>query len=269
MTASGLTGAPLTKVWLAGLSFASALLGAFGWRRILRLQLVPNLAHSHEAWRLLTSLMAFPTLSELLTALVLLYQLRAVERLMGTRRFAAFLAVSGLVGQTLTLVGMRLARVNAVAAGPYVLLFACVHQFHLLVPHAYYIRVAGVMVADKWTVYAAAACLLAPRLKVAALLPAAAGVAASMAYSADVAGLKRWRLPLWAGHFAQRWIMPLVSATPGAGATRRASPMVDVAPEQVELVAGMFPDADREHIASVLRMVGNDTSRAAAVLLDS
>ncbi|KAJ2832585.1 hypothetical protein GGI24_001179 [Coemansia furcata] len=268
MTASGLTGAPLTKVWLAGLSFASALLGAFGWRRILRLQLVPNLAHSHEAWRLLTSLMAFPTLSELLTALVLLYQLRAVERLMGTRRFAAFLAVSGVVGQTLTLAGMRLARVNAVAAGPYVLLFACAHQFHLLVPHAYYIRVAGVTVADKWTVYAVAACLLAPRLQVAALLPAAAGVAASMAYSANVAGLKRWRLPLWAGHFAQRWIMPLVSA-PRAGSTRHTSPMVGVAPEQVELVAGMFPDMDREHIASVLRMVGNDTSRAAAVLLDS
>ncbi|KAJ2052605.1 hypothetical protein IW146_005070 [Coemansia sp. RSA 922] len=270
MSTSGLLGTPATKVWLAGMSLASALAGALGWRRNLRLQLTPNVTHNWQVWRLASSLVGFPSWSEVLTALVLIYQLRAVERLLGTRRFASFLVVSGIVGQTLTIAGMLLARLNSVSSGPYVLLFACVHQFYVLVPHSYYAQVLGIAVADKWTVYATAACLLAPRLPMAAV-PALAGVAASMVYSADVAGLKRWRLPQWIVNLAQRCVAPLLLSTSRAGRIRRSSttPAVDVAPEQVDLIAGMFPDADREHIANVLRMVGNDSNRAVAVLLDS
>ncbi|KAJ2055978.1 hypothetical protein GGI17_006429 [Coemansia sp. S146] len=273
MSASGLLGTPATKFWLAGMSVASALAGALGWRRNLRLQLAPNVTRDWHAWRLVSSLAGFPSLSEVLTALVLIYQLRAVERLLGTRRFVSFLVVSGIVGQTLTVAGMLLARLNSVSSGPYVLLFACVHQFYLLVPHSYYVQVLGVAVADKWTVYATAACLLAPRLPMGAV-PALAGVLASMVYSADVAGLKRWRVPMWVGNLAQRWIAPLllpVSASRAGGIRRSTTPApaVDVAPEQVDLIAGMFPDAEREHITSVLRMVGNDSNRAVAVLLDS
>ncbi|KAJ2621311.1 hypothetical protein GGF44_005462, partial [Coemansia sp. RSA 1694] len=208
-----------------------------------------------------------------ITALVLMYQLRAVERLLGTRRFASLLVVSGVVGQALTVAGMLLARVNAVASGPYVLLFACVHQFYLLVPHSYYVRVLGVAVTDKWAVYATATYLLAPRLAVTAL-PALAGVLASMVYSADVAGLKSWRLPKWAESMAQRWIAPALAARADSGSFDEATlaqsaAAVDVAPEQVDLIAAMFPGTDRENITNILRMVGNDPNRAVAVLLDN
>ncbi|KAJ1956255.1 hypothetical protein GGI12_005354 [Dipsacomyces acuminosporus] len=32
-----------------------------------------------------------------------------------------------------------------------------------------------------------------------------------MIYSADVAGLKQWRFPLWANRLAGRWVLPLLS----------------------------------------------------------
>ncbi|KAJ2491299.1 hypothetical protein IWW37_002381 [Coemansia sp. RSA 2050] len=176
--------------------------------------------------------------------------------------------VGGVVGQTLTAAGMLLARLDVVAGGPYVLLFACVYQYWALVPLSYYVRVMGVAVPDKWAVYIAAACLVAPRLPVAGV-PAVAGVVAGMVYSADVAGLKRWRLPLWMGSVARRWIAPLLLPVASARSERQAPAAADVAPEQVDLIAGMFPDAEREHIIGVLRMVGNDPNRAVAALLDS
>ncbi|KAJ1822031.1 hypothetical protein GGH91_001446 [Coemansia sp. RSA 2671] len=260
MTASGLQGAPVTKLWLTGIGLASALAGLFGWRHNLRLQLAaaPN---GLQFWRLLTSLSGFSTWPEVLAALVLAYELRVVERVFGSRRFASFLVVAGIVGQALTVAAMQLAGLRAVAGGPYALLLACVCQYWRLVPRSYYVRVAGVAVPDTWGVYAAAACLVAPRLLVAAV-PAGAGVVAGMAYSADVAGLGRWRLPLWMASLARRWLAPVASA-------RSASTEADVASEHVDAIAGMFPDARREHIVEVLRMVGNDANRAVAMLLDS
>ncbi|KAJ2484646.1 hypothetical protein EV174_002269 [Coemansia sp. RSA 2320] len=207
------------------------------------------------------SQLGFSTLAETVLALALLYQLRAVERLLGSWRFAAFVVAAGMVGQALAVaVGMVL-RLESVAMGPYVLVFACVYQFYVLVPTVLQTRVLGVVdVGDKWTVYATAAALVAPRLAATGVL-AMAGVAASMVYDANVAGLKQWRLP--------RWAKAIATNARNVGTSRVPADEPVVSAEQVELISAMFPDMDREHIRSMLRMVGNDSNRAVAMLLDS
>ncbi|KAJ2744024.1 hypothetical protein GGI20_003295 [Coemansia sp. BCRC 34301] len=251
MSASGLLGAPATKLWMAGMSLASALAGAFGWRDALRLEFLPS-----QSWRLVSSLSGFPTLPKVVAGLLLLYQMRAVERMLGTRRFASFLVVSGIVGQTLLVLAMALTRISVVAGGPYVMLFACVQQFYVLVPPSY-ARVMGIAVTDKWPAYATAAYLMAPSMAV--LLPAVAGVAAGLVYGADVAGLKCWRLPAWIEDMARA----LFKEKPDAGPSGEPG-----LAEHVDAIAGMFPGVDRAHIGNVLRTVGNDPNRAVAVLLD-
>ncbi|KAI8319438.1 hypothetical protein GQ54DRAFT_251160, partial [Martensiomyces pterosporus] len=213
MVAAGLFGAPATKLWMAALGGASVLFSSMGWKPYLRLRLVPHITRDKQVWRLATSLLAFPNSTEVLTSLMLLYQLRTVERLFGTRKFAAFLFVMAVVGQSLEL-ALLLAtsqssskRLNIVAAGPYSLVFAVLYQFHALVPTKYRIRVFGFEVSDKWTAYALALHLLVVRLP-GTLVPALAGVAASVIYSADIAGLKQWRFPQWANSAARRWVLP-------------------------------------------------------------
>ncbi|KAJ2898953.1 hypothetical protein IWW38_001172 [Coemansia aciculifera] len=281
MSASGMQGAPATKLWLASIGAFSMLATTFGWWGVLRLQLAPALTRNWQWWRPLTSLGGFPVLSKVIVAQILGYQLRSVERLLGTRRFVSFLVVSGIVGQTLTLAGMLLVRVNAVASGPYVLLFACVHQFYLLVPppplRAQYVPsvLGAVGVTGNWTVYATAALLLAlPRFAmIPTVWPAIAGVLVSMVYSADVAGLKRWRLPVWAEEKARRWIAPMLESSSPPQTTGAERVDVAEAGENAELnvdfIAGMFPDVDRERIGSILRLAGNDPNRAVAALLNS
>ncbi|KAJ1726863.1 hypothetical protein LPJ61_004912 [Coemansia biformis] len=227
---------------------------------------------------------------------MLLYQLRALERVFGTRKFAAFVFVCAVVGQTLCVGALllvwllsprALAAVNIVAGGPYMLLFACLHQLHVQVPAAAEMRLFGVDLGDKWLVDATAASLLLARLP-AALVPAASGVAASMVYSADIAGLRQWRFPRWVECAAGRWVGPLLTArrnqfggdaeadTPrGAPSARqqqqhRPAAAAAAAPDElVDLVQGMFPAVERARVAQALLAAGGDGDRAAAILLDS
>ncbi|ORX66643.1 hypothetical protein DL89DRAFT_216466, partial [Linderina pennispora] len=214
---------PATKLWMLGLGGASVLCSTMNWKPYLRLRLVPYITRDKQFWRLATSLAAFPNSTEVMASMMLLYQLRSVERLFGTLKFASFLFVTALVGQTLQVVllfllAMRTTgqRFNIVAAGPYSLIFAVLYQFHVLVPAKYRIRVFGMELSDKWTVYAVALHLFVLRLPQ-TVVPALAGVLASMVYSADIGGLKRWRFPQWMSSMARRWVLPVVTSAQPTG----------------------------------------------------
>ncbi|KAJ2714860.1 hypothetical protein H4R19_001511 [Coemansia spiralis] len=289
MSAPGLQGAAGIKLWIAGLCAGSAVAmgGGASWRAALaRLRVVPQLTRRRQVWRLVTTQLGFPTVREALMGALLLYQLRVLERAFGSRRFAAFVFVCAVVGQTLC-VGMlllawalwprALAAVNIVAGGPYVLLFACLHQLHAQVPAAAETRVLGVDLGDKWLADAAAASLLVARLP-SALAPALAGVAASMVYSADVAGLQQWRFPRCTEAVARRWVGPLLEPrrpprtrdAPSAPPPPPPPPPPVVVPDElIDRVLAMFPAADRAQVVQALQAAGGDGDRAAAVLLDS
>ncbi|KAJ2801954.1 hypothetical protein H4R20_003468 [Coemansia guatemalensis] len=285
MAATGMHGAPTVKVWMAGLlCFGAVLALSPEWKQqLLRVRVYPYIARRWEFWRLATTLLAFPTISQTLTALVLLYQLRVIERLFGTRRFVAFLFVSSIVGQVLSVAMVLAARflshrvfaaVNSIAGGPYAMVFACLYQFHAHVPAKQHVRVLGaVTVSDKWMTYVVAGNLAVARLP-AAFVPAAAGVAASLVYSANVAGLRLWRFPEPVAEFTRRWVQPQLvpvprRRVPALGSHAAPRPQAAAPEAVVAQLQAMFPAAAHERVAQALATTGGDVDRAVSVLLES
>ncbi|KAJ2679293.1 hypothetical protein GGI25_001649 [Coemansia spiralis] len=279
-----------------------------GWKSKVRFQIMPYIARDWQVWRAALSLFVFDSFIELATGVALVYQLRRIERIFGTRKFASFLFVAGLVGQTLSIAAvcllacMRatvfasiLANVAvARASGPFVLLFASLHQFYTRMPVLERRRSFGVEISDKAVLYFMAANFLVLRLFV-VLVPMAVGIAASMIYNANVAGLKYWRFPQWMTHVACTLVLPWISSSSeqsgGSGrlvdmlAARNAAVQRSLeqlrqhqqmhqqmaeepAEELVVQLQSMFPNAGREQVVQALQLSRNDPNRAAAIILE-
>ncbi|KAJ2777342.1 hypothetical protein H4R18_005205 [Coemansia javaensis] len=283
MSAHGLGGAAATKLWLAVLCGGTAVALAGGgarWGLGRAVRVAPQLARDWQAWRLAAAQVAFPTAREAALGAAAVYRLRALERRLGTRRFAAFVFVCSAVGLALLLPALLLlartasprvaAATGVVAAGPFTLLAACAHQLLALTPPPAASAPRALAVPDRWLPAALVAVLVAARLP-SALAPAAAGVAASAVYSADVAGLARWRFPRPVEAAARRWLQPLLVAR------RRISPAGSASPSGAALLdeatlaglAEMFPAAGRARVQQALAAAHGDADRAAAILLDS
>ncbi|PIA12777.1 hypothetical protein COEREDRAFT_83919 [Coemansia reversa NRRL 1564] len=285
MAATGMRGAPTVKLWMMSLfCFGVVLAISPSWRQqLLRLRVYPYITRRWEFWRLATTLVGFPTITETLMALVLLYQLRIIERLFGTHKFVAFLFVSSVVGQVLSVIMVLTARflsqrafalVNTVAGGPYATIFACLYQFYAHVPAKQHVRVLGVVtVSDKWMAYVVAGNLTVARLP-ATLLPAVAGIAASLVYSANVAGLRLWRFPNPLADFTHRWVQPRLTSVPRRRQPALSShavprPQTVVSEAVVAQLQAMFPATAHERIAQALAATGGDVDRAVSTLLNS
>ncbi|KAJ2545775.1 hypothetical protein EV175_005796, partial [Coemansia sp. RSA 1933] len=159
------------------------------WRHYARLRIVPYVVRDWQLWRGVTSLVGFSTYTELCIGMLVIYRLRRVERLFGTRKYAAFLFTVGLVGQALcigcvqlllltrrTLAAAVVANLSvAQAMGPYVLIFASLYQYHVHVPvqHRGAASFMGVSATDKWVVYGVAMAMW-PSTRLGAIAPSLA-----------------------------------------------------------------------------------------------
>ncbi|KAJ2651375.1 hypothetical protein IW137_000665 [Coemansia sp. RSA 1287] len=269
MTAGGLQGAPATKLWIYSvLIFSLVFAWSPAWRHaLMRLRFVPHITRDWQIWRLASIQLGVATTTELTSTLVIVYRMRSVERILGTRKFAAFVFVAGVVGLTLSVVLLAGARwmlpariygaVNMVAGGPLVTVFACLAQYYMLVPSKR-VRALGVTVGDKWLTYGLAANLLGES----AAVPALAGIMAGAVYAADVAGLKQWRFPQCVEHAAVR-LMSLVTSRQA----RVQRPANRAHQELIGRLQGMFPAAGHEQIAQALRLAAGDADRAVSILL--
>ncbi|KAJ2828315.1 hypothetical protein IWW50_001446 [Coemansia erecta] len=267
MSTGGLQGAAATRVWMYNLVFFRMVFAwSPAWRStVLRLRFVPHITRDWQVWRLVTTVLGFATTTELLAALLIVYQLRIIERLFGTRKYVAFMFVACVVGQTLSMLALCtvwwllparvFAATNVVAGGPLVAVFACLVQYYLLVPSKH-MRVLGVSVGDKWMTYVVAANLL----RTSAVVPALAGIAAGAVYTGDMASLKQWRFPRRAETMAAR----LVAAVQPAVSRR---PEQQVQRELVERLLGMFPAAGHEQAVQALQLAAGDPDRAVNILL--
>lgn len=251
MSSSGLVGAPTTKLWIIWQAFFYLLLGT------LRLPIVPNTLLSRH----LASLLTFPTVPQLILSSVIIYQLRALERLMGAGKYASFLFVSAVISQTLLVVSN-----SRPVVGPYSLVFACMVQFARTVPARVRMPVFGGWLAagDKWGLYGQTLVVLAlspsSRLPYSAM-SCGAGVLAGIAYGFDVAGLTQWRFPAWMNSLFSRWFVK--------GSQQTAPPAPAVPQQQIDTLKDMFPNISDARIGHVLRTTGGDRNRAINILLES
>lgn len=229
-TTSGFTHTPVSLCLILTTIGGSVLSTLMDVKYLLPIRPTPHIYPYLQLSRVLSYQLAYTNSSELLFGTVLIYHLRVLERLWGSRKFLSFvLAVYGtLAVVTPVLVGLLslLSRgwYNYLPAGATGLVVAGVACWSDEVPVLYRYRVVlpgttvgdddapaaagggrssgggggGVTLSDKSTVYVLAAQLALSQFPY-NLLPAGVGWVVGSAWRADLlpAGVGRWRCPRW------------------------------------------------------------------------
>jgi hypothetical protein len=88
MLASGFTNAPITQLLLLGIVGSAIVASLTDTKYFLWIEVRPHLLDYWQYWRLLTWQLAYTNSAEVLFAAMTFYQLRVIERLWGSRKFA-------------------------------------------------------------------------------------------------------------------------------------------------------------------------------------
>ncbi|KAF2716512.1 hypothetical protein K431DRAFT_195297, partial [Polychaeton citri CBS 116435] len=217
MLASGFTNAPVSRNLIIGIVVTSFLATLTDTKYYFWIQVRPHLVDYLQFWRLLTWQLCYTNSTEVLFAAMTLYQLRIVERMWGSRKFASYLfstfpyttlippLVVALLVRPLT-AGM----VDFLPAGPTAVIFALLAQFQAAVPSSYKYRITpfgastsprqeyGLNLTSKSFSYLLPAQLALSQLPGSAIA-AGVGWIVGVAYRREILpGATRWRVPAWA-----------------------------------------------------------------------
>ena len=88
MLTSGFTNAPITQLLLLGIVGSAIIASLTDTKYFLWIEVRPHLLDYWQYWRLLTWQLAYTNSAEVLFAAMTFYQLRVIERLWGSRKFA-------------------------------------------------------------------------------------------------------------------------------------------------------------------------------------
>ncbi|PHH77544.1 hypothetical protein CDD82_3468 [Ophiocordyceps australis] len=207
------TNAPVSRLAVLGLVSASIAASMLDMKHYFYIVIDAHLWRYRQFWRLLAYQLCCTNSADALFAAMTLYNLRAIERLWGPRKYASFLAVSSLLTAVIPPFIMTILRplsaslFNYMPAGPTPLIFAALAQFYAMVPHMYKYRIAtspldepfsGVTFSDKSYQY-----LIALHLALlqwpGSVVGAAVGWVVGHAWRGGVfpTALVAWRVPAW------------------------------------------------------------------------
>ncbi|KAF2709196.1 hypothetical protein K504DRAFT_467174 [Pleomassaria siparia CBS 279.74] len=149
MITSGFTNAPVSRFLVFSTVIGSVIASLTDTRYLLHIQVVPHLWNYGQFWRLLTWQICYTNSTEVLFAVLAFYNLRVIERLWGSRKFASFI-FSTLPYTTLlppllltfVLRPLTFGRINHLPAGPTPLIFALLANYYAAIPYTYKYRVA-------------------------------------------------------------------------------------------------------------------------------
>ncbi|KAI8670947.1 Rhomboid domain-containing protein [Fusarium keratoplasticum] len=210
------TNAPVTRLGVLCLIAGSILASVLDVKHYFYIIIDTHIWRYRQLWRLLAYQLCYTNSTEVLFAAMSLYNLRIVERMWGSRKFASFLIVTFLLTALLPpLVSIVLRPLTAgwfnyMPAGPTPIIFAILAQYHAMVPHMYKYRVAtseapptdepfvGLTFSDKSYKYAIALHLALLQWP-GSLLGAVIGWVLGYSWREGLlpAALVRWRVPGW------------------------------------------------------------------------
>jgi hypothetical protein len=123
------------------------------------------------------------------------------------------------------------------------------------------------------------------------IVPCICGWVIGAAYASNVANVKKWRVPVWMGKMASKYILPLLvtnsksksnnrrsrTSADNVGSSRSSPPPLPpqqespivVSEESIDTMVAMFPDYSRENIKDALVRSNQDLNHAADILLQS
>jgi hypothetical protein len=97
MLSSGFKDAPVSRSLVFGIVAASLLVSITDSKYYFYIQVEPHLWRYHQLWRILIYQLCYTNSSEVLFAAMTLYNLRVIERLWGSRKFAVSASNATLV----------------------------------------------------------------------------------------------------------------------------------------------------------------------------
>jgi len=228
MMSSGFTNAPITRTIIITSITLSILSSLTDTKPFLPLSIRPHLLIYAQFWRLITWILAYTSSTTVLFSSMTLYQLRSIERLWGSRKFASFV-LSTLPYTTLLpplalilLHILSFGRINTLPSGPTAIVFALLAQYHAAIPYVYKYNISapipstatngqaqtqanqGVILTSKATSYLLPLQLALSQLPGSAIA-AAIGWFVGYAYRLDLLpGAATWRVPDLAGKRKER-----------------------------------------------------------------
>ncbi|KAK4101947.1 hypothetical protein N658DRAFT_495888 [Parathielavia hyrcaniae] len=211
---------PVTRSLVLGTVGFSIAASLFDIKHYFYISVGTHILQYRQTWRALIWQLCYTNSSEVLFAAMALYNLRVVEQQWGSRKFASFVLVSGLLTSLippvlLTVIFRPLSwgLFDFLPAGPTPIIFAILAQYHAMVPHIYQYKVAlstgaptgngqddvpALIFSDKSTKY-----LMALQLALfqwpGSLLGAGVGWLVGYAWRSELlpGALSRWRVPGW------------------------------------------------------------------------
>ncbi|KAH8819944.1 hypothetical protein F5884DRAFT_660637 [Xylogone sp. PMI_703] len=217
MLSSGLTNAPVSRSLAFGIVATSILVSITDLKHYFYIQVDPHFWRYHQLWRIFTYQVCYTNSTQVLFAAMTLYNMRVIERLWGSRKFASFVAVALFFTTfvpplllALIIRPLSFNKLNFLPAGPTALIFAILAQYHAIIPHVYKYRLStstsplangqsnGLTFSDKSYVYLPAIQLCLSQFP-GSLLCAIVGWIIGYAWRNDVlpGAATRWRVPGW------------------------------------------------------------------------
>ena len=94
MLSTGFTDAPVSRSLAYGIVAASILVSITDAKHYFYIQVDPHLWRYHQLWRVLTYQLCYTNSTEVLFAAMTIYNMRVIERLWGSRKYAVSLSMS-------------------------------------------------------------------------------------------------------------------------------------------------------------------------------
>ncbi|OZJ03513.1 hypothetical protein BZG36_03428 [Bifiguratus adelaidae] len=263
---AGFSHAPVSKLLLLGMGSCSLLASLLHWKPLLHLQLVPHLTQYHQYFRLLTHQIAFANSGELFVGGMVMYHLRVIERLYGSRKYAAFVFVSSVISTFLelgALMSLRGVGLRYIPAGPFAFIYALLYQYHRLIPVTYRFKFLGINLDDKMYLYLMAGQLILMQFPY-SLVPSICGLIAGSMYRSDIASIKQWRFPLVLQRLASRYLRPFLASSPPPRSTAptwegRRGGGFGTSSARVEAIDGLRNRRSGGRVQSLLNSISDTT----------
>ncbi|ODQ53501.1 hypothetical protein SAICODRAFT_30177 [Saitoella complicata NRRL Y-17804] len=201
---SGFRNAPISKFLSTYLITTSTLIPLLSLQPLLHIQFSPHLLQYHQFHRLLTWQLAYVNSGEVLFAVLLVYNLRGVERAMGSRKYISLIIstwfLTSLLGPLLLLLLRPIFGLNYLPPGPTPLLFSLLAHYASLIPPTYSFHLEplprALTVTDKIFVWGLAA-QVALSQGWGSAVSAAVGWCVGLGWRAEVVPgrVRAWRVP--------------------------------------------------------------------------
>jgi hypothetical protein len=168
MMSTGFADAPVSRSLVYGLVGASILVSITDVKHYFYIQVDPHLWRYHQIWRILIYQFCYTNSTEVLFAAMTFYNMRVIERLWGSRKYAVrpsrMRFISGVTTDEMIvfhpsslrahhihhsrparspLPALSFNTFNYLPAGPTAIIFAVLAQYHAAIPHVYKYRIAA------------------------------------------------------------------------------------------------------------------------------